>query len=116
MTRLYGIKNCDSIKKAKLWLEQQQVPYQFWDYRVDGLTAELLDTLCQAVGWQTLLNTRGTTYRGLSEADKADMTESKAKQLMLAQPALIKRPVMEHQQQYLVGFSVPTYQQCFGVS
>lgn len=116
MTLLYGIKNCDTMKKARAYLEQQNQPYQFWDYRVDGLTAELLASFCQQLGWQALLNTRGTTYRALSDADKADMTEQKARQLMLAQPALIKRPVLVHQQRYLLGFSTSAYQEFFAAT
>ncbi|WP_337840293.1 ArsC family reductase [Rheinheimera sp.] len=113
MILLYGIKNCDTIKKARASLEKNQRPYQFWDYRAQGLTAELLDSFCQQLGWQALLNTRGTTYRALPDSDKADMTEQKAKQLMLAQPALIKRPVLLHQGRYLLGFSEASYQDFF---
>ncbi len=90
MTRIYGIKNCDTIKKARKWLEQQQLPHQYIDYRQDGISAELLAEFMQQLQWQQLLNTKGTTYRALADADKQDMTAEKAVQLMLAQPALIK--------------------------
>ena len=115
MTILYGIKNCDTIKKAKAWLEQQQITYQFIDYRTDGLTAEQLATFAAHCGWQNLLNTRGTTYRQLSEADKANLTEDKALQLMLAQPAMIKRPLLVQGKQYLLGFNTAQYQKFFGL-
>ena len=116
MTTLYGIKNCDTIKKARHWLEQQQIPYQFIDYRTDGLTSEQLKTFCQQCGWQNLLNTRGTTYRQLPDSDKADLDESKALALMLAQPAMIKRPLLLHNDQYHLGFKPAEYQKIFGTS
>ena len=75
MTTLYGIKNCDTIKKARAWLEQQQIAYQFVDYRTDGLTQAQLANFSAHCGWQNLLNTKGTTYRQLNDADKADLTE-----------------------------------------
>ncbi|WP_215398615.1 ArsC family reductase [Rheinheimera oceanensis] len=114
MTTLYGIKNCDTIKKARSWLEQQQIPYQFIDYRVDGLTATQLQTFATHCGWQNLLNTRGTTYRQLAQSDKADLTEQKALALMLAQPAMIKRPLLLHNGKYHLGFKPGDYQQIFG--
>ncbi len=116
MTTLYGIKNCDTIKKARVWLEQQQIPYQFIDYRLDGLTAEQLAEFARHCGWQNLLNTRGTTYRQLSEVDKADMDEQKALTLMLAQPAMIKRPLLVHNNQYFLGFKPADYQRLFGIA
>jgi arsenate reductase (glutaredoxin) len=114
MTTLYGIKNCDTIKKARQWLAQQQIDYQFSDYRADGLTADKLAEFATACGWQNLLNTRGTTYRQLAEIDKADMTEQKALALMLAQPAMIKRPLLVHLGSYYLGFSTTEYQRIFG--
>lgn len=114
MTTLYGIKNCDTIKKARQWLSENSIPYQFYDYRSDGLSAEQLTDFAKACGWKNLLNTRGTTYRQLSEADKADMTEQKALALMLAQPAMIKRPLLHHQGEYSLGFSVTDYARIFG--
>lgn len=115
MTTLYGIKNCDTIKKARSWLEQQQIPYQFIDYRADGLTAEQLQTFAVHCGWQNLLNTRGTTYRQLADNDKADLTEQKALVLMLAQPAMIKRPLLVHNGAYHLGFKPAEYQHIFGL-
>lgn len=116
MTRIYGIKNCDTIKKARKYLEQQQLPHQYIDYRQDGISRALLAEFMQQLSWQQLLNTKGTTYRALSDADKQDMTAEKAVQLMLAQPALIKRPVLEHNGIYHLGFSEQQYQTLFGLS
>ena len=113
---LYGIKNCDTIKKARRFLEHAGVDYQFHDYRQDGLDQTLLAQFAAKLGWQQLLNTRGTTYRQLSEADKAGLNEQKALTLMLAQPAMIKRPLLEHNGQYTLGFSITTYQHVFGLS
>lgn len=109
MLVMYGIKNCDTIKKARLHLEQRQLPYRFHDYRVDGINAELLNELVAALGWQALLNTRGTTYRALADAEKADMQEQKALALMLANPAMIKRPVLKTTSSYVLGYTSAEY-------
>ncbi|MGP9802414.1 ArsC family reductase [Rheinheimera sp. NSM] len=116
MTIIYGIKNCDTIKKARNWLEQQQIPYQFIDYRTDGLTSEQLQAFSQQCGWQNLLNTRGTTYRQLPDSDKTDLDESKALALMLGQPAMIKRPLLVHNNEHHLGFKPADYQRIFGLS
>jgi Spx/MgsR family transcriptional regulator len=116
MTRIYGIKNCDTIKKARNYLEQHQLSHQYIDYRQDGVSAELLTEFMQQLNWQELLNTKGTTYRALPDADKQDMTAEKAVQLMLAQPAMIKRPVLEHNGKFYLGFSEQQYQTLFGLS
>ncbi len=112
-TTLYGIKNCDTIKKARKWLEVQQVDYQFHDYRQDGITPEMLDTFCVNLSWEQLLNKRGTTYRQLSEEQKADMTQEKAKALLLGFPAMIKRPVLLSGDDYHLGFKADSYQSIF---
>ena len=109
MTTLYGIKNCDTIKKARKWLEQQQIDYQFHDYRVDGLDAEWLTQAEQHLGWEKLLNTRGTTYRKLSDEQKAGMNKDKALALMLEHPAMIKRPVLVSDGRYHLGFKADDY-------
>ncbi|GAB2925750.1 ArsC family reductase [Rheinheimera gaetbuli] len=116
MTTLYGIKNCDTMKKARHWLEQQQINYQFIDYRADGLSLEQLRQFAAACTWQQLLNTRGTTYRQLPDNDKTDLTEQKALDLMLAQPAMIKRPLLLHNGKYHLGFKPAEYQKIFGAS
>ena len=111
MIKMYGIKNCDTIKKARKWLEQHQLDYQFIDYRQDGLTAEQLAVFSQQLGWQNLLNTRGTTYRALPPESRNNLTESRAQDLMLQQPAMIKRPLLQRNDTYILGFNAETYQQ-----
>lgn len=113
MIRLYGIKNCDTIKKAKNWLEQHQIDYDFHDYRKDGLEQSLLEQWCDELGWENLLNRRGTTWRKLPDSDKENITQQKAIELMLAQPAMIKRPLLDTEDQRILGFNASTYQQIF---
>lgn len=109
---LYGIKNCDTIKKAKKWLEEQQIAYQFHDYRADGLDAELLRTFIEQLGWESLLNTRGTTWRKLNESVRQSINNAdSAAELMLAQPAIIKRPLLAHNHRMLLGFNPDQYTQ-----
>lgn len=110
MLKMYGIKNCDTIKKARKWLEQHQVDYQFIDYRQDGLSTELLATFSQQLGWQNLLNTRGTTYRALPDETKTNLTEQSALALMLQQPAMIKRPLLQVEDSFILGFNTDQYQ------
>ena len=106
---LYGIKNCDTVKKARKWLEAHRVEYRFHDLRVDGLDPTRLSTWVRAVGWEALLNRRGTTWRGLSESERADLDEERAMALMLAHPSLIKRPVLEYGRDLRVGFKEADY-------
>lgn len=104
MIHLYGIPNCDTVKKARAWLEARGVDYAFRDYKKEGANPAKLAAWSDVVGWQALLNRRGTTFRGLSEADKADIDSAKALRLMVANPSLIRRPVIEHANGVLVGF------------
>ncbi|WP_074012965.1 ArsC family reductase [Candidatus Sodalis sp. SoCistrobi] len=108
---LYGIKNCDTVKKARRWLDEQQVPYRFHDYRSDGLDADLLQRFIDQLGWPPLLNTRGTTWRKLSESQRAAADNAAgAAALMLSQPAMIKRPLLEAADgRLLLGFSPQAY-------
>lgn len=115
---MYGIKNCDTIKKARRWLEEQQIDYHFHDYRVDGLDEQNLQHFINLVGWQPLLNTRGTTWRKLDEdlrnliGSHSDRSETVAKALMLEQPAVIKRPLLIAENgKTLLGFSAESYQE-----
>jgi arsenate reductase len=108
-TRLYGIPNCDTMKKARAWLESRRVDYEFHDYKKSGIERAQLESWIQAVGWEVLLNRAGTTFRKLPDAAKANLTEHKAVKLMLEQPAMIKRPVLERGQTLLVGFSPEKY-------
>jgi arsenate reductase (glutaredoxin) len=110
MITVYGIKTCSTVRKALGWLAETQVPARFHDYRADGLDPAVLDRFIAELGWEALLNRKGTTWRGLSDAEKADMDAAKARALMLAQPALIKRPVFElPDATLLLGFT-PTQQ------
>ncbi len=111
---IYGIRNCDTIKKSMKWLDSHAIDYRFHDYRKDGLSVELLQQFITALGWQALINTRGTTYRGLSDAIKQELDEQSAIRLMLEQPALIKRPLIATQQGYLLGFDETQFQALLG--
>jgi len=105
MITVIGIKSCDTCRKALAHLKAEEVAHKFHDLRVDGLDESRLQTWLDAVGWEVLLNRRSTTWRGLSDADKADMTSPKAKRLMVEHPTLIKRPVFETGDQVYVGFA-----------
>lgn len=100
----YGIPSCDTVKKARAWLEAESIEYAFHDYKKEGADPARLAEWSDAVGWEALLNRRGTTFRALSDADKADINRAKAIRLMQAGPSLIKRPVVEHPGGLLVGF------------
>ena len=107
---IYGIKNCDIMKKARAWLDGHGVAYGFHDYKSEGIARTKLSEWAKAVGWETLLNRAGTTFRKLDEADKSDLTEAKAIALMLAQPSMIKRPVLDLGSRLLVGFKPEIYE------
>jgi arsenate reductase (glutaredoxin) len=104
MIALYGIPNCDTVKKARVWLDGRGVGYAFHDYKKEGADPARLAAWSDAVGWEALLNRRGTTFRALGDDDKADIDRAKALRLMQAHPSLIKRPVAEHAGGLLVGF------------
>lgn len=106
---LYGIKNCDTMKKARSWLQAHEVPHEFHDYKVAGIDQARLEKWCGEVGWETLLNRAGTTFRKLPQADQEHLDERKAVNLMLAQPSMIKRPVLDLGGKLLVGFNPQTY-------
>ena len=113
MTTLHGIKNCDTIKKARKWLEQQNIPYQFYDYRVDGLEKQWLIKAETVLGWQQMLNTRGTTFRKLEDDQKTGLDQHKAIDLMLEYPSMIKRPLLIHNKNYFLGFKPDHYAEIF---
>lgn len=106
---IYGIRNCDTMKKARAWLEAAGVAYGFHDYRRDGVRADLLERWCAALGWEVVLNRRGTTFRRLPADQRANLDQPRAVQLMLAQPAMIKRPILEGEGRLLAGFSPKLY-------
>jgi arsenate reductase (glutaredoxin) len=112
---IYGIKNCDTMKKARAWLDAHGVAYAFHDYKSAGIDRATLDGWAAQVGWETLLNRAGTTFRALSDEDKQGLTQKKATALMLAQPSMIKRPVLDVGGELLVGFKPESYVTRFGV-
>ena len=109
MHTLYGIKNCDTVKKARQWLDENNIGYQFHDFRVDGLTLAQLNDLSRRVEWSALLNRSSTSWRQLSTEQQNDLTAEKAKALMLANPTLIKRPVLDAGDKLIIGFKVDHY-------
>jgi arsenate reductase (glutaredoxin) len=113
MTTLYGIPNCDTVKKARVWLDAQGIGYQFHDYKKVGITAEKLEDWAGQVGWEVLLNKAGTTFKKLPDAAKEGLDQAKAIGLMVQQPSMIKRPVVEHEGGLLVGFKLPEFEKAF---
>ena len=112
-TTIYGIKACDTMKKARDWLDKAGVAYDFHDYKTQGVDQAHLEKWAKQVGWEALLNKAGTTFRKLPDADKANIDEKKAIALMLAQPSMIKRPVVEHGGKIIVGFKPDVYAGAF---
>jgi arsenate reductase len=112
---IYGIKACDTMRKARDWLDGHGVNYGFYDYKTQGVDRAKLEDWVRTVGWETLLNRSGTTFRKLPDADRQDLNEAKAIALMLAQPSMIKRPVLETGAGApLVGFKPDVYAARFG--
>ena len=110
---VYGIKACDTMKKARTWLDGHNVAYRFHDYKAAGIDRSLLEQWCRAVGWETLLNRAGTTFRKLPEADRKEIDESQAIALMVASPSMIRRPVLDTGKTLIVGFRPETYEAAF---
>ena len=108
---IYGIKNCDTMKKARAWLDDHSVAYAFHDYKTQGIERAKLEGWAAKAGWETLLNRAGTTFRKLPDGDKENLNEKNAIALMLAQPSLIKRPVLEAGRELLIGFKPDTYRE-----
>ena len=106
---IYGIKNCDTMKKARTWLDDHGVTYAFHDYKAVGIDRASLERWAGQVGWEVLLNRSGTTFRKLADADKTDLNQDKAIALMLDQPSMIKRPVLDVGGELLVGFKPDAY-------
>ena len=107
---LYGIKNCDSVKKARTWLDNKQAIYRFHDYRVDGLDSDLLQRFVDQLGVDAILNQRSTSWRQLTDEQKNNLNEQTAMQLMLEIPTLIKRPILDKGEQLIIGFNAEHYQ------
>jgi len=112
-TTLYGIKSCDTVRKARHWLDQQGITYTFHDFRIDGLSPDLLNQWNRSTDWETLLNRRGTSWRQLPDKVREKVNEKLALELMLDNPTLIKRPVLTHNRKTYIGFSADTYKAIF---
>ena len=110
---IYGIKNCDTMKKARAWLEARKLAYEFHDYKALGIDKARLEAWAGKVGWETLLNRAGTTFKKLPDADRENVTEKKALALMLKQPSMIKRPVLDTGKKLVVGFKPEIYAATF---
>jgi arsenate reductase len=111
---IYGIKNCDTMKKARAWLDDHGVAYDFHDYKTAGIERSRLERWCSELGWEALLNRAGTTFRKLPDADKQVSDAGRAMALMIAQPSLIKRPVLDIEGRLLVGFKPDVYESAVG--
>jgi len=111
---LYGIPNCDTIKKAKVWLNDHRIEFIFHDYRKQGLDSDQLQSMASALGWEAMLNRRGTTWRALPNTVKDSIDLESAISVMLDNPAIIKRPILAKGEQLHLGFSAAQYQEIFG--
>ena len=114
MITMYGIPNCDTIKKARKWLEANGVDYNFHDYKKAGVPEDELKLWVKTIGWEILLNRRGTTWRKLEDSVKENIDEASAIQVMIENPSSIKRPILEIDDQLLIGFAEDTYKEAFG--
>ena len=110
---MYGIPNCDTIKKAKKWLDAQSIDYQFHDYRKQGIDSAMVEAFCQQLGWENVLNKRGTTYRQLSQEQKDNLNQENVVALLVEQPAMIKRPILVSDGDYHIGFKADQYAALF---
>jgi len=114
-TTLYGISNCDTVKKAQKWLQQNNLPYTFHDYRKDGLDRNLIEHFLAHFAWSELLNKRSTSFRQLSTQQKENLSAETVIELFIAYPTLIKRPLLIHNNQYQLGFKIDTYNTVFSL-
>lgn len=110
---IYGIKNCDTMKKARTWLDAKRVAYRFHDYKAEGIDAESLKRWVETLDWESVLNRSGTTFRALPDADKQNLDAGKAIALMLAQPSMIKRPILDRDGALTAGFKPEIYETLF---
>ncbi|MBD1556021.1 ArsC family reductase [Vibrio sp. S9_S30] len=110
---MYGIPNCDTIKKAKKWLEAENIAYDFHDYRKQGIDKTMVETFCEKLGWEHVLNKRGTTFRQLSQEQKDSLNEQTAIALLVEHPAMIKRPILVVENTYHLGFKADQYHTIF---
>lgn len=110
---MFGIPNCDTIKKAKKWLQSEGIEFDFHDYRKQGINEALVTEFCSELGWELVVNKRGTTYRQLTQEQKDSLNEVSAIQLLIEQPAMIKRPILKVDAQYHLGFKADQYAAIF---
>lgn len=110
---IYGIKNCDTMKKARAWLDGRGIAYRFHDYKTEGIDATSLERFVAALGWETVLNRAGTTFRKLPEAERQDLDAARAIALMQAQPSMIKRPILDRDGALTAGFKPEIYESLF---
>ena len=110
---MYGIPNCDTVKKARRWFADHEINIEFHDFKKEGISQKLLSQWCEQLGWEALVNRRGTTWRQLPEGEKTNLNKKKACELMVTAPTLIKRPVIEHNGRLWVGFEEDTYREHF---
>lgn len=110
---MYGIPNCDTIKKAKKWLQAEEIAFEFHDYRKQGINKALVETFCDKLGWERVLNKRGTTYRALSQEQKDSLNEETAITLLVEHSAMIKRPILVVDGNYHIGFKAEQYSAIF---
>lgn len=110
---IYGIPNCDTVKKARVWLDGNGVAYRFHDYKKEGVDAQILARAVEALGWEVVLNRRGTTFRQLPEQERADLNAARAMEIMIAHPSTIKRPLLIHGDVIEAGFSPDRYEALF---
>lgn len=115
MVTLFGIKNCDTVKKARRWLDEHGVDYRFHDFRADGIEEAAVSAWLDELGWETLINKRSTTWKELDAAERDAMDDSRALQAILAQPTLIKRPLLDTGHERHTGFKPAQYQQIFKI-
>ena len=113
LTRIYGLKSCDTIKKAQKWLQVNDIEFEFHDYRKDGLSKQWLNSALTQLGWELVLNKRGTTYRQLDDSVKESVSADNVAELLIEYPAMIKRPILEFNGQLFIGFKPDQYQQIF---
>jgi arsenate reductase (glutaredoxin) len=113
---IYGIRNCDTMKKARDWLDRHGISYRFHDYKTEGIDRAHLEAWSSEAGWDVVLNRTGTTFRALPDDQRASLTEEKAIDLMLAQPSMIKRPVLETDGKLSIGFRPDDYASLFSVA
>jgi arsenate reductase len=113
--RIFGIKNCDTMKKARTWLDQHQIEYTFHDYKASGIDAAHLERWCRELGWESVLNRNGTTFRKLPQPVRESVNQKSAMALMLEQPSTIKRPLLERGTKLVAGFRAEEYAKLFAM-